>query len=148
MPNPKVIPPEREPAILERVGRGESADSVAVWLSGELGRKVNGRRVREFLERSRKERAPIAAAVIADKIGKTVGSDLDALQEMIAEAAALQKQMAEGGDPRGAVTALREKHSIVKTRLEMSGAGGDNPSQAADGTRDDLLAQIARLAAS
>lgn len=121
MPPAKVIPPDREESILARAGKGESADKIAVWLSKELGRKVDGRRVREFLEKVRKDRAPIAEAVIADKVGKTVGSDLDALQDMLEQLDDLHDRMDTAGDLRGAIAALREKHALVKTRLELNG---------------------------
>jgi|GEM_PF-4330235 len=82
----KVIPPDREADILARAGAGEGTESIAAWLSGELGRKINGRRVREFLERCRAERAPIARAVIAEKLGRTLTADLDAVDGILERA--------------------------------------------------------------
>lgn len=95
MPKPKVIPQEREQEILARAGAGETAEQIAVWLSGPdvLDRRVDGRRVREFLEAQRKGRAPITQAIIEKHVAETVTSDLDAVDDLLKDERDLQKRI-------------------------------------------------------
>jgi hypothetical protein len=86
----KLIPDNMHGEVLERAGRGESGDQIAAWLTERLGRPVHKQRVNELLGRIRKERAPIAQAVVAAKVGETVGRDLDAVDELMVRARAAE----------------------------------------------------------
>lgn len=151
MPKPKLIPSDREPEILARVGSGESTESIAEWLSGVLGRRVDGRRVRDLLERIRKERAPIAKAVVAAKLGKTLTTDLDSLSDALARAvederaARLGYADLDAGSPEWArclSAASSARGDLLRgheLRFRLSGA--------TDGAADDVDAVRARLLA-
>lgn len=95
MPKPRVIPPDREPEILARAGKGETAEQIAAWLSlpEVLNRPVDGRRVREFLEANRKSRAGITAAIIEKRVSESVVSDLDAVAALLNGERTLQEKI-------------------------------------------------------
>lgn len=93
MPKPKLIPEDREPEILRRHGSGERPDDIAVWLTSELGRPVDGRRVREFLEKVRKGRAPAAKAVLDAEVARVVTADLQAVDDLLARERELQARI-------------------------------------------------------
>lgn len=81
----RVIPQEKETEVLERVGKGETTDAIAAWLSTpeQLNRRVTGRRVRDFIERTRKDRGEITGALIAKEVAKKATADLTAIQDLL-----------------------------------------------------------------
>lgn len=86
MPRPRLIPEDLYPEILERSAKRQSTDSIAEWVSGKIGKSVNGRTVRLMLSQIRKERAPIAQAVVTERLSKTLNADLDAVDKLLAGA--------------------------------------------------------------
>lgn len=90
MPPPKLIPDNMQAEVLERAGRGETGEQIAAWLTEALGREVSKQRVNELLARIRKERAPIAQAVVAAKVAETAGRDLDAVEQLVQRARAAE----------------------------------------------------------
>jgi hypothetical protein len=96
MPPPKLIPDNLQAEVLQRAGRGETGEQIAAWLSEELTRQrgqpvtVVKQRVNELLARIRKERAPIAQAVVAAAVAQHVGADLNAVDELVQRARAAE----------------------------------------------------------
>jgi hypothetical protein len=129
----KKIPPDIEPELLGRAGRGESGDELAAWLDQAHGIKVSGRRVRAFLEEKRREREPIARAAIVKVVSETVAADLQALDELATEARALLEIAKLSGNLFAAIQAISVEKSVRETRLKLS--GGSEPDQPPGGGR-------------
>jgi len=121
------IPPELEGEILARYGKGDGGEAIAAWLLSAHGIQVSDRAVRNFLEKKRKEREPIARAVIVEAVTKTVTSDLEALEVLISESREIQRMamLVEKKSPTLALEAIRTQLAIRQTRLKFS--GGDEP---------------------
>lgn len=97
-----MIPETLYPEILRRSAARETSEVIAAWVSEQIGKTVNGRTVRMFLEKTRAERAPIAKAVVTERLAKTLNADLDAVDVLLAsaqkyeqDAGKLQKLLAE-----------------------------------------------------
>lgn len=123
----KKIPPDLEPDLLARAGRGETGDELAAWLKAEHGIEMSGRRVRAFLEAGRREREPIARAATVAAVTKTIGTDLAEMEVLALNARAIHDQalnVVEGQRPNlfAAIQAISVEKSIRETRLKLSGA--------------------------
>lgn len=119
------IPPDLEGEILARYGRGEGGEAIAAWLLSAHAIQVSDRAVRNFLEKKRKEREPIARAAIAEVVVRTVTNDLAALEELAAKAREMQlfAMLGEKKSPTLALDAIRTELAVRQTRLKF--AGGD-----------------------
>lgn len=158
------IPPDLEGELLTRAGRGASGDELAVWLLAEHRVEVSGRRVRAFLEKNRREREPIARAVVVEQVSKTVTADLAALEELAREAASIRAKALAGvpsktikvpGEPdqkvpgvapdlNVAIRAINSERAVRETRLRLGGGdpgagGGAHPGGPAVPTAFILL---------
>jgi hypothetical protein len=120
----KKIPPDLEPELLARAGRGESAAEIAAWL-GTQNVQISDRGVRRFLEQVRREREPIARSVAVQVVTKTVGTDLAELQNLADEARAVLDKAKERGNLFAAVAAIQAEHAVRSTRLRLAGAEPD-----------------------
>lgn len=118
----KKIPPDIEPELLARAGRGESGDQLAAWLSETHGIEMSGRRVRAFLENIRRERSPIARAATVAAVSKTVGTDLAELEILAGEAREILTLAKGKQNFFAAVQAIQAEAKIRETRLKLSGA--------------------------
>jgi hypothetical protein len=129
------IPPALEGEILARYGAGEGGESIAAWLLSAHGIQVSDRAVRNFLEKKRKEREPIARAVIVEAVTKTVTRDLDALESMILRAQTIG--MNPLLHPGTALDAIKVELAIRTTRLKFS--GGDEPDAPQAGAKSAVI---------
>ena len=86
------IPEALRPEVLAKAGNGEGSEAIAAWLLAEHGLKITGRSVRSFLAARREERAEVTKSVIAEKLGKTVFADLDAVDGILARARADEEE--------------------------------------------------------
>lgn len=73
------IPPDLEPLILAKFGKGGSSRSIANWLKTEHSVECSYGSVARLLKRARTERADVAKAIIREKLGAVVLNDLDRL---------------------------------------------------------------------
>jgi hypothetical protein len=83
MGRPRLIPESLFAEVFERSGKRESSDSIAVWLTERLGKKVDGRTVRTALAKIRAERAPIAKQIVTEELSKTLTADLAAVEQLL-----------------------------------------------------------------
>lgn len=127
------IPPDLEGEILARYGRGEGGETIAAWLLSAHGIQVSDRSVRNFLEKKRKEREPIARAVIVEAVTRTVTNDLEALEELAAKAREIQRlsMLGEKKSPTLCLEAIRTELAVRSQRLKFS--GGDEPDAPSNG---------------
>lgn len=132
----KAIPPILIGPMLEQAALGTSGRDLAKWLLAEHGIKCSHKSVLKTLARATAERKPIADAVIAEKLGKTVGKDLDvldgALQRALRGEALAWKMADEAEDPgegrANIELALKAQDRLVKhleMRFKLSGASSN-----------------------
>lgn len=133
------IPTALEGDILTRAGQGASAADLAAWLGADHGIEVSDRSVRTFLEKRRREREPIARAVIVENVTKSITTDLDALEYLAGKAREILQRatMGEKLQPSIALDAIKTELAVRAQRLKF--AGGDE----ADGPKGDPRAASA-----
>jgi hypothetical protein len=117
------IPPNLTEDILERAGTGRSGAEIAAWLGQVHGIKVSGRAVLGLLRKIRDERQPIAKAVLTEQLGKTLTSDLRALDGILDRAAAIEREARDAGERDEALRAQDRQLRALELRLKLSGAG-------------------------
>ena len=117
------IAPALTEGILEQAGRGLSGAEIAAWLEAEHGIKVTGRAVLGLLARTRAEREPITRAVLAEKLGKSVGTDLAALDGVLGRAEEIEREARAAGERDEALRAQDRQLRALELRFKLSGAG-------------------------
>lgn len=88
----KSIPPELETEILKKYGQGATGPEISAWLKRIHSIDAKPRAVQRLVQRIGKERAPIARAVVQEKLSKTLTSDLDAVEQLLADARGVRNQ--------------------------------------------------------
>lgn len=162
------IPPNLEPAILEKAASGASTRDVSQWLFETHGVTASYKAVQRLLSRTKVERADVAKAVVREKLTATVLNDLDRLtreQRRVEKLAsrlhtqaceALDKVAKADGrkDPEGLRAALLVADAFADLALKASDrvrtladrklhySGADTP----DDTLDELSQAEQRLA--
>lgn len=138
------IPSDLTEFILAKAGAGLSTREISKALLDEKGLKVShaavGRRLREI----RDERKPIAQAVIAEKLGKTVTTDLDELDAVRSRLKTYEVTAAEKKELDVAIRAARAQAHVIATKLHFAGAGDGEPPDVDARTR--LLKKLEQLA--
>lgn len=133
------IPPNLEPAVLGKAGEGLSLREIAAWLEATHGVKTTAPTVNRLLNRIKEERAPIAQAVVREKLAKTLTTDLDAVNGILERARKLEDDAAGQGEMETALRAQDRQLKALTLRLELSGAGN-----AGEGSVTDLVLEAQR----
>jgi hypothetical protein len=121
------IPEIHHEAILTKAAEGLSTREIAAWLS-TIGVKTSHVTVGKLLDRVRAEREPVKQAVIAEKTAKSVGRDLDILQELQDELDRKRKRLSK--DPkklRDYLAVVGELRGVTGDKLKAAGAGDEKP---------------------
>jgi len=86
LPPSTVLPDNLLPEILAKSGDGLCAAEIAAYLLERYQITVSPGAIRNRIRRVQAERAPITAAILADKLSRTVGIDLDRIEAAILRA--------------------------------------------------------------
>ena len=76
-----VIPPALEPSILAKAGEGRTLREIAAWLKSDHGVECSHVSVQRIVKRAKIERAEVTRAVLQEKLGKSVTTDVDRLEK-------------------------------------------------------------------
>jgi hypothetical protein len=139
---PTAIPPNLEGEILKKFGESWSSRRISEWLKTEHAVTASHNAVAKFLAKHREERADVAKAIVREKLGQTVTSDIDELEaarkrarEIEAEAMVGEVVMRNGKpvmvdgkplripDHELALKAIKLETDILDKKLHYSGAG-------------------------
>ncbi len=117
MGRPKKIPDSlHEPIRLKHAQEGKGSRAIATWLAEAHGVHVSHQCVNDLLQSLLAERTEVTKAVIAERVGKSVTSDLDVLDEQLQHArsveAALRAQLV-GPDGQALRPSLDPNKEIV-----------------------------------
>jgi hypothetical protein len=141
MPSARAVPPNLEPRVLAKAGEGLSASEIAAWLKSEHRINCSGRSVQRLLARVAAERKPVAEAVVREKLAKTIGADLDAVNDALARAlndeqrsrAASTKSKPGSAEWARCMAAASNAHrNLLRSlalRFDLSGAGNGNSTE-------------------
>jgi hypothetical protein len=146
------IPEILEPAVLERAVSGSTCYEIADWLKAAHGVETSYRSVSRLLERLRAERKSLTQAVVREKLGKTVLTDIDRLERLRLQvhrkARALETRWPDDAAAQieaGWVDLKRLELSVLDRKLKSSGLddSADAPSIDVSSLSDDQLRQLA-----
>lgn len=144
-----LIPTALESAVLEQAITGSSNRAVAAWLKDKHGIEVSHVTVGRMVKRLRSERADIAKAVIREKLGTSLTTDLDRLEKHARQLDELADDcfgriksdatFAKGHDKTGEpiyvdghdtyAKLVEQIRKITDTKLDYSGAGQDDEAK-------------------
>lgn len=142
---PPSIPSNLHTVVLARAGEGMSSEQIASWLLEHHQLAVTGRAVRRLLERTRADRAVVSRAVLADKLGKTITTDLDAVQGVLERAAGIEAGAIADKDFALALKAQDRQLKALDLRLKLSGIDAPPAVVEVKAAREALLAKLDRL---
>lgn len=100
---------------------------MAAWLEKEHAVKVTPRGVQKRLTKQREEREEVARGVLADKLGKTIAADVDALAEVRQRQRAIADAARDAQNAGLELQALGEERKTIDTALKY---GGGKPADA------------------
>jgi hypothetical protein len=136
------IPEIHHEAILAKAAEGLSTRAIATWLAAEHGVVTTHASVGKLLRDIRSERQ----AVIAEKTAKSVGRDLDILQELQTELDRKRKGLSKKPKRlRDYLAVVGQLQSVTSDKLKAAGAGGDRGGSDID-AKTRLLEKLTRLA--
>jgi hypothetical protein len=140
------IPEIHHEAILAKAAEGLSTRAIATWLAAEHGVVTTHASVGKLLRDIRSEREPVKQAVIAEKTAKSVGRDLDILQELQTELDRKRKGLSKKPKRlRDYLAVVGQLQSVTSDKLKAAGAGGDRGGSDID-AKTRLLEKLTRLA--
>jgi hypothetical protein len=145
MPAPPKIPPKLHDAIMAQVAEGKTSEQVCAWLKEEHGVSVSDRAVRDLIKRKASHRSELIDAATKEHLGKSLPSDLAALDKVHADLESLRlrvldaltneskltlKQLTETGWLLGDLSEKQRK--ATETKLKLSGLVGGKAETLAD----------------
>lgn len=110
----KAIPPKLEPEILAKAGEGLTTQKISDWLLKTHKVTASRMAVQRLLERIRKERAPIAQAIVQSELASTITADLAGIDDLIKSKTKLLKR---AGDLSAQLKLLEKIQKADLTRL-------------------------------
>ncbi len=140
------IPEIHHEAILVKAAEGLATREIAAWLLAEHGVKTTHVTVNMLLRAIRAEREPVKQAVIAAKTSKSVGRDLDLLQELQDELDRKRKRLSKNGKKlRDYLAVVDRLTTLTANKLKAAGADGNRDITDTD-VKARLAEKLARLA--
>jgi hypothetical protein len=125
---PRIVTPDVEDFIALKAGSGLSSRAISALLLSEMGVTLSFKGVSKEMSRRRAERSEVARAVVREKLGRTLLSDLDRLERIRKSVAAranrVKDHYTESGKPEWIM--LKELEvKILDRKIHYSGA--DDP---------------------
>lgn len=113
------IPDNLTAELLAKSGEGLSSSEIANYFNQKYGLLIADSAIRNRLKRIHAERAPITRAIIADKLSKTVGIDLDRIDQAIERA--LEDEL-DAREDANETRIVQKPNGETLERVHMSGS--------------------------
>ena len=142
------FPPGLAEQICRMMADGKSGTEIHRYLTTECGYTLTLRRLNQILAQERKARAPIAKAIVREKLETSVGSDLESLSTMKQQLEDMAEKAMKKGDTSMYLKIVDRIKALIDVRMHYAGADDDRSKEDVSGAAERVAKKISSLMAT